>query len=334
MGSFSCDTAPDTLVSSDTSPDNTAMASNDNQPMDVPDAGWLDFGNLGNKFRRSVREDDLIKPLNDLKEKEEELKRSVTIQEGQTDHYSNSFSQRGVCLVLENDEFHENLDISYRGGSDADNTVVIKCFKQLGFEVRHEKNLTSAKIKRTLEKLSLEDHSDREVLAVVVLSHGKEGHLYAYDTQYPTSALWDKFTADRSHHSLVGKPKLFFIQACQGSKMDPGVPTRARREGHDGDGFASYRTPIHADFLVAHSSVEGYYSWRNTVQGSWFIQVLAAALMANGATHDLLTIMTRVARVVATEYETKNKTVEQFSEKKQIPFVYSTLTAKVHFPPK
>ena len=53
--SFSCDTAPDTPVTSDTAPDTTAMASNDNQPMDVPDAGWLDFGNLGNKFRRSVR---------------------------------------------------------------------------------------------------------------------------------------------------------------------------------------------------------------------------------------------------------------------------------------
>lgn len=115
--------------------------------------------------------------------------------------------------------------------------------------------------------------------------------------------------------------------------MDEGV-VRVRREGHDGgDGFASYRTPTHADFLLAHSSVEGYFSWRNTVQGSWFIQVLGAALTANGSSRDLDSILTRVAKVVAKEY-VSNSRHEQWNLKKQIPFVYSTLTAKVHFPPK
>ena len=41
------------------------------------------------------------------------------------------------------------------------------------------------------------------------------------------------------------------------------------------DSLASYRTPLYSDFLLAHSTVSGYYSWRNTVQGSWFIQVPA-----------------------------------------------------------
>ena len=88
--------------------------------------------------------------------------------------------------------------------------------------------------------------------------------------------------------------------------MDDGIVC-VRKE----DGFASYRTPTHADFLLAHSSVEGYFSWRNTIQGSWFIQVgliLKAKLNffnpgpANAATHDLDSIMNRVAKVVATEY--------------------------------
>ena len=140
---------------------------------------------------------------------------------------------------------------------------------------------------------------------------------------------------------------LLFFQACQGSKMYDGI-VRVRREGHDGDGFAFYQTPTHADFLLAHSSVEGYFSWRNTVQGSWFIQVctiymkqqyifwiqvLVAALTANAATHNLDSIMARVAKVVATEYISNSK-YEQWNDKKQIPFVYSTLTAKVYFPPK
>ena len=39
------------------------------------------------------------------------------------------------------------------------------------------------------------------------------------------------------------------------------------------DSLATYRTPLYADFLLAHSTVAGFYSWRNTVSGSWFIQV-------------------------------------------------------------
>ena len=59
--------------------------------------------------------------------------------------------------------------------------------------------------------------------------------------------------------------------------MDHGVTVPANRVRTSTDSFASYRTPLHADFLLAHSTVAGYYSWRNTVQGSWFIQVRLTA---------------------------------------------------------
>ena len=139
---------------------------------------------------------------------------------------------------------------------------------------------------------------------------------------------------------------MFQFKACQGPNFDDGA-LHVRTEGHDGEGFASYRTPSHADFLIAHSSVEGYFSWRNTVMGSWFIQVcwncvalvyvssqvLAAALTENGSTRDLETILTRVSKVVATMYESKSEH-EEWNMKKQIPFVHSTLTAKVYMQPK
>ena len=61
--------------------------------------------------------------------------------------------------------------------------------------------------------------------------------------------------------------------------MDHGVAVRSGQGRTSTDSFASYRTPLHADFLLAHSTVAGYYSWRNTVQGSWFIQVGARSLI-------------------------------------------------------
>ena len=64
------------------------------------------------------------------------------------------------------------------------------------------------------------------------------------------------------------------MQACQGSQIDHGVTVEEKKKSRtETDGFASYRTPLHSDFMIAHSTVAGYYSWRNTVQGSWFIQV-------------------------------------------------------------
>ena len=66
----------------------------------------------------------------------------------------------------------------------------------------------------------------------------------------------------------------FTVQACQGSQIDHGVTVEEKKKSRtETDGFASYRTPLHSDFMIAHSTVAGYYSWRNTVQGSWFIQV-------------------------------------------------------------
>ena len=135
----------------------------------------------------------------------------------------------------------------------------------------------------------------------MVLSHGNEGILYGYDHSYPAHKIWEPFTADKwvnvilslitiiisRSSSLAGKPKLFFIQACQGSKMDSGTEVghtllkwqpifalpKVKMARTMTDSLATYRTPLYADFLLAHSTVAGFYSWRNTVSGSWFIQV-------------------------------------------------------------
>ena len=51
------------------------------------------------------------------------------------------------------------------------------------------------------------------------------------------------------------------------------------------DSLATYRTPLYADFLLAHSTVAGFYSWRNTVSGSWFIQVSLGRALENNYTN-------------------------------------------------
>ena len=50
--------------------------------------------------------------------------------------------------------------------------------------------------------------------------------------------------------------------------------------------------------------------------------------MSNYKDHDVLTILSKVSKVVATEYESNSSRTE-FNNKKQIPFIYSTLTNKL-----
>lgn len=94
---------------------------------------------------------------------------------------------------------------------------------------------------------------------MAVLSHGELGILYARDTPYKPECLWSPFTADKCP-TLAGKPKMFFIQACQGDKLDGGVNMcRTETDGQNN----SYRIPTQADFLIAYSTVPG--KWRENL---------------------------------------------------------------------
>ena len=84
-------------------------------------------------------------------------------------------------------------------------------------------NQSYKELMSTLDRIAtIESHDKFDSVAVFVLSHGNDGTLYAYDKPFPTNKIWEPFTAENSP-SLAGKPKMFFIQACQGGQMDEGV---------------------------------------------------------------------------------------------------------------
>jgi len=66
--------------------------------------------------------------------------------------------------------------------------------------------------------VALQDHTNNDCLAVVVLTHGMgASYIYAKDAPYPTEILWNTFTPDKCT-TLAGKPKLFFVQVILYSK--------------------------------------------------------------------------------------------------------------------
>ena len=75
----------------------------------------------------------------------------------------------------------------------------------------------------------------------------------------------------------------------------------------------------------------GFYPWRNTTDGSWFIQALCDVLSERGKEEDLLSIMTTVSRIVAIRFESNTPQDSNMQQRKQIPCVTSLLTRKVFF---
>ncbi len=61
--------------------------------------------------------------------------------------------------------------------------------------------------------VACDDHSRCASFACVMLSHGDDGVFYGTDTSVELKILTSLFRGDRCL-SLVGKPKLFFVQVC------------------------------------------------------------------------------------------------------------------------
>ncbi|XP_066586939.1 caspase-1-like [Prorops nasuta] len=245
-------------------------------------------------------------------------------------HYNMEHSKRGLAIIF-NHEFFTVSHLKPRSGTNVDCENLKETLKNLGFEVKDIHNSNHRDIVRNLETVAAMDHSSHDCLIITVLSHGELGLLYAHDTPYKAESIWSYFTADKCP-TLAGKPKLFFIQACQGDKLDGGATLKERTET-DGHPTATFRIPSQADFLIAYSTIPGYYSWRNTTKGSWFMQALCMELNENGTRYDLLTLLTFVCQRVALDYESNTPENMIMHQQKQIPCITSMLTRLVRFTP-
>ncbi|XP_035525418.1 caspase-3-like [Morone saxatilis] len=238
--------------------------------------------------------------------------------------YKMDYPSLGTCLIINNKNFDKSTHMSPRNGTDVDAATAMKTFTDLGYDIRFHNDLTVDQMKEQMLNISKEDHSQSASFVCVLLSHGDEGVIYGTDGAEKFENLTKHFKGDRCK-SLVGKPKLFFVQACRGSQLDDGVETDSVSEQ------TSERIPVEADFLYAYSTAPGYYSWRNVCNGSWFMQALCAMLQHHSKELELMQIMTRVNRNVSQQFESSSN-LPGFSGKKQIPCIVSMLTKDFYFP--
>uniref|UniRef100_A0A672TCS6 Caspase-6 n=1 Tax=Sinocyclocheilus grahami TaxID=75366 RepID=A0A672TCS6_SINGR len=298
------------------------------------------------------------------------------------EEYKMDHKKRGMALIFNHENFYWQLMLNSRSGTNADRQNL-----ELGFEVKACDDYKREEVLSTIREAAAANHVDADCFVCVFLSHGENGHIFANDGQIQIQEITDLFKGNKCR-SLVGKPKIFILQACRGDKHDDAVtpmdvvdsqtnievfvdagalctlPAGAdflmcysvaegqcfacRGDKHDDavtpmdvvdsqtnievfvDAGALCTLPAGADFLMCYSVAEGYYSHREMVNGSWYIQDLCEILRRYGSTLEFTDILTLVNRKVS------NRSVDNCKDrsalgKKQVPCFASMLTKKLFF---
>ncbi|XP_045703529.1 caspase-10 [Phyllostomus hastatus] len=236
--------------------------------------------------------------------------------------YRMDHKHRGHCVVINNQNF---TSLKERKGTQKDADCLKHVFQWLGFFVHTHVDVTKSQLEELLKMYQNHPgHAEGDCFVFCVLTHGKYGAVYSSDEALiPIKDIMSHFTAHRCPR-LASKPKLFFIQACQGEEIQSSVCVEV-------DAVNAKSThpplqdsvPVEADFLLGLATVPGYVSFRHTTEGSWYIQSLCNYLKDYVPRHqDILSILTAVNDDVSRRGGTQ----------KQMPQPVFTLRKKVIFP--
>lgn len=288
---------------------------------------------LGKKIENYKREEAAQKAMSpaDLRPGEEEVFSGSDVKQflaalPEADVYRMDRKHRGHCVIINNCNFQGSL--SERQGTHVDAEDLRRVFQWLGFTVHTYHDVTGEGMQRILEEQKNNPgHVDGDCFVCCILTHGELGGIYASDWVFiRLQEITAHFTAQRCR-GLAHKPKLFFIQACQGKEEHPSVLVEADALNPEQvSPTLQGAIPDEADFLLGLATVPGYVSFRHKEDGSWYIQSLCKHLKnLVPRQQDILSILTAVNCDVSQRADSTGK-------KKQMPQPAFTLRKKLVFP--
>lgn len=248
-------------------------------------------------------ETDSTKVIQDAQIIEKVIPATQWIQDSEC--YEISSKPRGLCLILNNYDFKNVKET--RKGSERDVKMLNSVFEQLGYTVEVHTDKSAEDMMKIFEDFARRpEHYYLHSCIIIIMSHGTKELLYGIDCEEVYLKNIFKLFNNENCPALIGRPKLFFIQACRGEKYDPGVPLPAYYDVRsDGDLIPENkrsvtRGPTWTDMLITYSTIEGYEAFRDPNRGSWFMQMLIDVLMKRAWNTDLQVMLNDVNRKVIT----------------------------------
>jgi len=264
--------------------------------------------------------------------------------------YNMNKSCMGHALIINNEHFDDRLGMNTRHGTKVDGERLSKTLKSLGYTVHYMYNATFQQMKHSILNLARRtDHTNCNSFVMALMSHGDEGVIYSTDDCVDIKDFVDLFRGDNCP-TLNGKPKIFIFQACRGQKHEVGLlDSTDSTDGVVTEEVINGRTvyvdrgvvptvPAGADFLFCYSVANGFYSHRDTLHGSWYIQDLCKSIEqmilskdnGDGERWEMTQVLTRVNQLVAERSVERSYNFDSIG-KKQMPCFMSLLTKKLYF---
>ncbi|XP_035699602.1 caspase-3-like [Branchiostoma floridae] len=233
-----------------------------------------------------------------LKNQVESEKGEVARLKDQITHFTTknmstySFSRKpcGIAVIINNIHFEDMAD---RGGAEGDTGRLREAFESLSFTAMTFSDLDHSKMVATIKDQAKADHSNYDCFACCIMSHGTTGKVFSSDdVGLDICDLMKLFNANKCP-SLKGKPKLFFIQASQGKKIQGKESIEGDLDATPGEDVPLNVICHDADFFLGLATVPGYVTKRGK-DGAPYVLHLAQMLKVLGPMHSLSTIMAMV----------------------------------------
>ena len=192
--------------------------------------------------------------------------------------YPMESKKHGVAWIINNKIFQKHKT---RYGTDRDEDNLVETLRFLGYRIKIFRNL---KKQETLDLFTAIDKhlSESNTKAqnkvandsfiCCILSHGDKGQIISSDNEFIEIEVIERLTADSK--MLEWKPKIFFIQACQGKKSTRLI-NRIQADGE-------VQTSKRAHFYLCYATVAGDRAYRDIITGSWFVIEVCKLLCEKG----------------------------------------------------
>ena len=262
-------------------------------------------------------------------------KQEVKVPYYERGYYAMNSDRHGVCLIINNKTFKGKTE---RTGTDRDEENLVETWRYLGYHVEVHRDMNFQKTinifgniddflsgvdKKTDEKSKLAHDS----FVCCLLSHGNKSCIFSCDSKEIPIEYFETSLGDSK--KLGRKPKIFFIQACEGVNFGSRIVEIPREENSlkpDGD----IETTNRADIYKSCATVSGNQAYRHEEKGSWYISAVCKTLCEESKQNTLDQLQKFINERVAEDKE-KVYVSRMMNKYKQQPAGSDQLSKNVHF---